>query len=560
MTTPEQLGMTRPSGTDLISGGDNAISANALAVAAIYDAQQLENASLKTTTRRVLHQLSMPGNGNLRDGLATRHVRLPLKLPVAIGLWDLTIKNFNEQFGTNYGDLDFSNVFIGKTLKGSAGQLTANFAEQPTNLGPLQVTGSGATRRYFINGITFKIEPNTEYLLSYGYTNPNPATATHMGIGGGWLGTDPSMVGRFQPPVSNAWSANTPLDVYLTLHAPTDIQAIAYLGSSSETGMGSNYPLRDVWGWKHAEANKALPVLIGHSGSTLDAWAVPTRYTWQKLAASFDKADLAYIAAGSNDIAAGYTLEDMKVDATAVAALVRANLSSSIIYANVFPRSTETAPTKVLRKSWNEYLATLPDGAVGALDRTRGVSTDAELMRPELDSGDGTHLTAQGQTYIASAAIVGSVLTPNLNRYTVDQSAGRVVKVWDYLNNREQLIYGDTGERDISALLVNAAGVVRLQRTGGTVHLYMQTIAPATATSGVFLTLPSGFRPSTQRAFQLNTTSAGTAYRSAYMFTSGGVGVWLPATTDSYSFMYTFPTANPWPTTLPGVAVGSIPA
>lgn len=148
----------------------------------------------------------------------------------------------------------------------------------------------------------------------------------------------------------------------------------------------------------------------------------------------------------------------------------------------------------------------------------------------------------------------------NTRYYVVDQAVGRTVKAWDYLNSREQLIYGDTGERDISSLLVGATGLVRLQREGNTVHLYLQGVSSTTATSGVFLTLPSGFRPATQRAFQLNVTSAGTSYRSAYMFTSGGVGVWVPSLTDSYSFAYSFPTPNPWPTSLPGTAVGSIPA
>lgn len=37
MTTPEELGMIRPNGTDLVKEGDNAISQNALVVAEIYD-------------------------------------------------------------------------------------------------------------------------------------------------------------------------------------------------------------------------------------------------------------------------------------------------------------------------------------------------------------------------------------------------------------------------------------------------------------------------------------------------------------------------------------------
>lgn len=364
------------------------------------------------TTRRVLHQLSMPGNANLRDAETTRHVRVPVKLPVGVGMWDLTLKNFNEQTNTNFGDLDFADVYIGKAQVGANGQLTPQFDGPPTNLGKPSVSGSGPTRRYTITGISFQFEPNTEYLLSYGYTKVTAEDA-HMGIGGSWLGTDPSLTGRYEPPVSNSWSPNTPLDVYLTLQAPSVVPVNAYIGSSSETGLGSNHPLRDVWSWKHAEANGALPVLLGHSGSTIQAWSSASRYVWAKLASTFDKVDATYMAAGSNDVYLGRTLAQIQTDMTALAQLIRLHLSTAIIYVNVFPRRTETAPVKAVRKAVNQYWTTLPNGASGELDRTRAVQGPDELMRPELDSGDGTHLVAQGQLFIAASVISGERYTTN---------------------------------------------------------------------------------------------------------------------------------------------------
>lgn len=511
---------------------------------------------LSTPTRRVLHQLSMPGNGNLRDTETTRHVRVPVKLPCAVGHWDLTFKNFNEQLGTNYGDLDFADIYVGKAAVGTFGQLTAQFDGAPTSLGKPTASGSGATRRYMITGISFTFEANTEYLISYGYTNPNPATATHMGIGGSWLGTDPSMTGRFEPPVSNSWSPNTPLDVYLTLHAPTTVPAYAYLGSSSETGLGSAYPLRDVWGWKHAEASGALPALMGHSGSTIQAWSSASRYTWQKLSSTFDKVDKAYIAAGSNDAYLGRTLAQMKTDATALANLIRANLSDAIVYANIFPRRTEAAAVKTVRTAWNEYLTTLPDGATGALDRTKAVSTDAGLMRPELDSGDGTHLTTQGQAYLGAAAIVGAEYGGNLNRYTVSESAGRTVKVWDYLNNREQLIYGDTGERDISGLITadGAATTFTLRRSGNICTMSIYSFKALASGGGGIAVLPVGFRP-------VGTFGApAQGLSSRWQVTnSGNVQAYDWAADTAVVGSLTWTTSDAWPTTLPGTAVGAIP-
>lgn len=502
------------------------------------------------TTRRVLHQLSMPGNANLRDASATRHVRVPVKLPVGVGLWDLTFKNFNEQTATNFGDLDFADVYIGKAQVGTFGQLTTQFDGPPTNLGKPAVSGSGATRRYTITGISFAYEPNAEYLLSYGYTNPN-AEAVHMGIGGSWLGTDPSMTGRYDPPVSNAWSPNTPLDVYLTLKVPAEVPVYAYLGSSSETGLGSNHPLRDVWGWKHAEANGALPVLLGHSGSTIQAWSSASRYVWAKLASTFDKVDATYMAAGSNDVYLGRTLAQMKADATALAQLIRLHLSAAIINVNVFPRRTESAEVRAVRKAWNEYLNTMPDGASGALDRVRAVSTDAELMRPELDSGDGTHLTAQGQTFLAAAAVAFAVLMPNLNRYSMSEAAGRVVTVWDYLNNREQMIYGDTEERNIASLFTAGGthGGFTLRRVGHTCTLTLYNWTPAAAGSGALAVLPTGFRPRVTYGVPAQGLS------SRIQVTASGNVQAYNWTTASVVASIVWMTSDPWPTSLPGIPV-----
>lgn len=515
-----------------------------------------------TPTRRVLHQLSMPGNTALRDTENTRHVRVPVRLPAAVGRQDITFKNFNEQYSQNYGDLTFEDVYFGKAQVGTFGQLTAQFDGPPANLGKPTASGSGSTRRYTISGASITIEPNTEYLLSYGYTNPNSASAPHLGIGGSWLGLDPSMTGRYDPPVNLTWSPNTPLDVYMTLHASTSVPANAYLGSSTETGFGSNYPLRDTWGWKHAEACGAFPVLLGQSGATLERWSSSSRYTWTKLSSTFDKVDVAYLAAGSNDVYLGRTLAQMKTDSTALAALVKLNLSTSIINANVFPRRTETAGNKTVRVGWNEHLATLPDGAVGALDRTRAVSTDAGLMRPELDSGDGTHLTAAGQDFLASAAISGAEYGGNLNRYTVSEDVGRVVKVWDYLNNREQLVYAETGLREITSLMDPkfhpiSFGNFYIQRTGNSVELIISNMQRDGTSNLDAFQLPTGFRPAGTRYFTVTTISGA---RAEIVVTYQGM-IQINSAENNPQFRESiwFSTQNAWPTTTLGTAIGTIP-
>lgn len=138
--------------------------------------------------------------------------------------------------------------------------------------------------------------------------------------------------------------------------------------------------------------------------------------------------------------------------------------------------------------------------------------------------------------------------------YTVKETAGRTVSIWDYLNNREQLIYGESGERDISTLLTGSTGRVTVSRVGSMVNLSIEGVIPSASTSGLILNLPVGFRPGNRKDFTMPATTAASAWRSTYIFTNGGVGVWAQSTSDNYRYYISFRTVEPWPSSLPGVA------
>lgn len=139
----------------------------------------------------------------------------------------------------------------------------------------------------------------------------------------------------------------------------------------------------------------------------------------------------------------------------------------------------------------------------------------------------------------------------------VDQTAGRAIYTWDDVNNREQLIYGDTGWRELT--LENGwSGSIRARRLSvSSVEVIGRSLVPGTAITSV--TLPSGFRP--QQTFPLFGRPATATNPPAYgELTSGGL-VQFPTTSAFHasSFQAIFSTLDTWPTTLPGVAVGSIP-
>jgi hypothetical protein len=141
----------------------------------------------------------------------------------------------------------------------------------------------------------------------------------------------------------------------------------------------------------------------------------------------------------------------------------------------------------------------------------------------------------------------------------VDQTAGRTISVWDYLNSRLQSIYSDTGWRDISADLINSwAGSVYLSRQQGLVSLRFANLNPAAKTNDLLLLVPAGFRPLASTRFVyahsssnigiLEYSNADTGFRSS-----------LTALTASNWTEINWRTTNNWPTSLPGSAVGSIP-
>ncbi|MDJ0321819.1 hypothetical protein [Pseudarthrobacter sp. PS3-L1] len=359
--------------------------------------------------RRVFHQLSMPGNGALVDTELTRHVRLPVKLFAAVDSWELVFKNFNDISSTNRGAIDMVDVWIAKRASDGNGGFTQNFAEPPTKLGvPFRYSVGESSERYAITDIHFQLEANVEYLISYAYTTPGGGP-NHMGIGGSYLGTVPSGVASMS--VTNTWSPYTPLDVYIKAKASPDVPFYMYPGSSSETGLNTDYPLRDCWGWRHAEANGAIPALLGQSGASLDSYVSGSNYYRQKLSTT-DPADKVIGHPGSNDIYGGASLTQVKTSLGQFGLFVRRFMGQTFELTEVFPRRTETAAIKAVREGFNDYLRTLPLNALVCHNRASAVTGTDGLMRAEFDSGDGIHLNTAGQHAMA-AAIINSA--PNLS-------------------------------------------------------------------------------------------------------------------------------------------------
>jgi hypothetical protein len=140
----------------------------------------------------------------------------------------------------------------------------------------------------------------------------------------------------------------------------------------------------------------------------------------------------------------------------------------------------------------------------------------------------------------------------------VDATAGRAIYTWDHLNNREQLIYGDTGRRDISALLINGwAGSLFIRRQGYTVTLECEGLNGSAATADAFLSNIVGFTAQGSVRGLLHTAAA-TPTLKRVSEASGNLAVAGSTTTAHYGVV-TWNTSQAWPTTLPGIASGTTP-
>ncbi|ALV45842.1 hypothetical protein MB46_10455 [Arthrobacter alpinus] len=157
-----------------------------------------------------------------------------------------------------------------------------------------------------------------------------------------------------------------------------------------------------------------------------------------------------------------------------------------------------------------------------------------------------------------------------------DQTAGRAIYQWDELNNREQLIYGDTGIRRATPTLVNNAffdvsDSVRfmfISRTGKEVEVSGQLLATASFSTVSAVAIPTGFRPKSlveSTALQIRGSTAlvranAPAVSNALsVITVPGSPLGGVVAGDIINITARWLTDDPWPTTLPGTASGSIP-
>jgi hypothetical protein len=144
----------------------------------------------------------------------------------------------------------------------------------------------------------------------------------------------------------------------------------------------------------------------------------------------------------------------------------------------------------------------------------------------------------------------------------VDKTAGIAIYTWDDIALREQLVYGDTGKRDVSALLAGVtATTALLWRVGPLCTLYVSGMTTPEPFTPIYVP-PTGFRGASE-TFTSFRENVNTGAMVTYRALSGGVDATTkpanPVATWRWSGTASWTTTDPWPTTLPGNPVGAIP-
>jgi hypothetical protein len=137
----------------------------------------------------------------------------------------------------------------------------------------------------------------------------------------------------------------------------------------------------------------------------------------------------------------------------------------------------------------------------------------------------------------------------------VDTTAGRAIYQWDNVNDREQLIYGDTGKRILNSFIPNAgSGNVLLSRTGQMVTLLLGDFQDTTAGTNIVWTnlIPAGFRPANWVYMPIPSSRV-------LVIQNGGTVTCGQHSGTVYQGSISWRTDEAWPTTLPGTASGVIP-
>ena len=220
---------------------------------------------------------------------------------------------------------------------------------------------------------------------------------------------------------------------------------------------------------------------------------------------------------------------------------------------------TLTGADQVIEVTSGTFTLTLPaaaswTGRVYAIINSGSGVVTLDGNAAELVGGAATlALSGRGTVRIVCTGTAWTVL----EGFYWDETVGRRQFAWDTVNNRWQMVYGDTGWRDVSASLTNSwTGTLLVRRLNYTVFVRTwNTVSGASATADGLWTTPTGWTGDGGP----NLISAATSANAFTLAQSTGSAIACIARAAGIIIHGSYATDDAWPATLPGTASGSIP-
>lgn len=181
---------------------------------------------------------------------------------------------------------------------------------------------------------------------------------------------------------------------------------------------------------------------------------------------------------------------------------------------------------------------------------------DTSGTYPVLGSGDPLYQIAEYTRRMSTALDSVYPPTPETRPVIIDNAVGRTARAWDAANSRYQMIYGDTGQRNIGPW---SGLTVRIRRTNNIISFTAYGVISGSGDIDAG-SVPAGFRPEANQVISCFDATGLLRvlqiYYSPYPLRIYGV----PNVPTYLNMSGSWATSDPWPTSLPGTAVGSIPA
>lgn len=354
-------------------------------------------------TAGVALTLSAGNDASFKESIPAVHARYPFRLAADVRRFKVHIRNHNDRASAPYpGAIQFTGIWAGAHAGSGA------FASTPTQVSPAFTSNADASEYVtdWIEPSKFAIRKRLDYLFSLGYTT-SEGQEVHKAIGGGWRGTTPADASVVNP--SGLIESKTmPLDIWLEVELSASVPVGVSLGDSLTCGTASTLPVYDSYAARHALANGYVHQIMAHHGSAMSNWVNTANWKWAKYA-GLSKPDSVLWALGGNDLTGtDMTLADAQARFMALLPLVK-GLSPNFYLANIMPRNGN-ASFNALRAQYNEWLDTLPGGAINVFDFAKSVesTTNKDTINPRFNSGDNVHLNTAG--YAKNAASITAPL------------------------------------------------------------------------------------------------------------------------------------------------------